>query len=85
MSKFIAAKPMNAIRSKLIETTTFQENIYETIEALITEETWIWRNMEGVSYFDSVRANALRHNSHISYLNRRDTLRNEMDLQQLSR
>ncbi len=79
MAKSIAAKPMNAIRSKLMETTTLQGNISETIEALIPEGTWTWRNTEGALCFDSLRANALRH-SHISYFSRRDPLRNKMDL-----
>jgi hypothetical protein len=75
---------MQKIRSKLVNRTIFHGSIGEAIAAIIPEGACIWKNMEGVSNFDSLRAKALKY-SHISYLNRRDTLRNKMDLQQTSR
>jgi hypothetical protein len=84
MAKLIATKSMQEIRSKLVNTTIFHGSIGEAVDAIIPEGTWVWQNMEGVPSFDSLRATALKY-SHISYLNRRDTLRNKMDLQQPSR
>jgi hypothetical protein len=84
MAKLIAAKPMQEIISKLTNATTFYGSIGDAIDAIIPEGTWIWKNMEGVPNFDQLRATALKY-SHISYLNRRDTLRNKMDMQQPSR
>ncbi len=60
-------------------------SIGESIEAIIPEGTWIWTDIEGVPNFDHPLRAIASKQSHISYLNRRDTLRNKMDLQKPSR
>ena len=75
----LASKSMYEIRKGLPRATVITGDITEMLDAAIPANTWIWKSNEGIPVYESLRTLSSQR-AHITYLNRRDTLRNDGNL-----